>query len=226
MGSRDRKSKVRFTTNIEAEIVYSDGAVRSRIFRPCDAYMFFPLVSGFRPPERTVFVDRILLRRRGTVVHSLDGSDLGEHLEEAPPRIRSVFVDEAGYRFAPSGTSRCATLLSAFDAPVQVDIVYDDDTEWSTMWQPCTTYLWESAIGRRGTAHEHGSARSMVISRNGTVVHDLDQRAIRETFRAYLNLKIPFLYVVDESGFKEVDRRKLFVDDYTHEHCARPSIAA
>ena len=185
-----------FATNVEWEAKLTDGTVRRGNHRPCSAFMFFrPQPMGY---SRTVFVERFTVWKDGALIGEYEGANV----EALGADGATAVLDEKGLRRLTG--SECWRLFNTLDRDVHLSARYADSSTVTMTLRPCKRHVWTRDDGAVPTR--------MTITRDGAVLQDLDERAVRKTLKRHITV-----YTVGEAGIVGVAR------DYTAERCAECS---
>ncbi len=185
----------RFAADVDVEIRLTDGTVRRGSYKPCNAYNFFdPQPLGY---ERTVFLERLIFRRDDAVIGDYEGAKV----EALGARGGRAVLDGSGLRRL-TGRTRCSRVFNTLTTDVRLAAVYADGSTASLSLRPCEPYLWTGLDPLRDKelqADDAGPTR-LTVTRGGDLIHELDERAIRKTFKRHLRLRIPTIYAIGESA--------------------------
>ena len=183
-----------FREVVESEVRLTDGTMRRQILVPCREYHFFP--PQRYDPWRKVFVERLTFRREGAVIGVYEGARV-----EALGAYGGVAVlDQSGLRRV--SVRRCSCVFNTLRRDVQVHARYADGSTASLTLRPCHPHLWTGIDLMRNEptpAEEHAVPTRLTISRDGKVIHDLDEGTFRGKFRLHLQAERTMTYAIGES---------------------------
>ena len=175
-----------YAPGVEFEVKLTDGTVRSDTFTPCRLYRVVP--RGVSQMRRTVFVERVTFRKDGAVIGVYEGAKV-----EALGALGGYAVlGESGLRRMPR--LRCSLVFNETGKPLQVVGHYKDGGTASVTISPHEPLVWTSvdlASPRDGGCRLRRWWRCkeqtrLVITEGGTVIHDLDARAIRKKLKPHM----------------------------------------
>lgn len=185
----------RFATDVEVEIRLTDGTVRHTSYKPCNGYSFF----GSQPSGyvRTVFVERLTFRRDGAVIGDYEGAKV----EALGARGGVAVLDPSGLWRLTGVIRKCARVVNTLTTDVRVVAVYGDGSSASLTLRPCEPHVWTGLdpLRDRELQADDASPTHLTVSRGGEVIHELDERAIRKTFK-HLRSWNTTTYTIGESA--------------------------
>ena len=184
-----------FATNVEWEAKLTDGTVRRGTHRPCSQFGFFRAQSWSY--SRTVFVERFTVWKDGVLMGEYEGAKV----EALGADGGTAVLDEMGLRRLTG--SECWRLFNTLDRDVQVSARYADGSTVTMTLRHCERHVWTRDDGAVPTR--------ITITSDGAVLQDLDERAVRKTF------KWRVAYTIGESGIVGAEW------DYTAERCVECS---
>lgn len=176
-----------YAPGVDFEVKLTDGTVRTDTFTPCRLYRFVPMWT-WGSWRRTVFIERVTFRKDGTVLGVYEGAQV-----EALGALGGYAVlGESGLRRMER--LRCSLVFNVTDEPLQVVGHYKDGGTASVTISQREPLVWTSvdlASPRDGGCRLRRWSRCkeqtrLVITQGGTVIHDLDARAIRKTFKRHM----------------------------------------
>lgn len=193
-----------FATDVDVAIKLTDGTVRRRSFSPCERHRVFG--TTFALDRRTVFVERLTVAQDGAVVGDYEGAKV----EARGALGGAALFDESGLRRWTGGS--CSRVFNTTGEVMRVTGHYQDGGTASVTLRPREPLLWISgdlarpkAIGKCRTRWSRGPcqpARRTVITLGGTVIHDLDARAMRKAFKR----RDRTTFAIGESAITRCDR--------------------
>ena len=217
--------------DVEYEIERTDGSSKAGVLPPCVLMSFFPS-HGSLPPnwQRSVFVNRLTIRKDGLEIARFDRDDIEGASQGMRFSDRYLALDENGLRSlgflddVKDPALRCSLILNTLAEDLQVRVVYRDGSDARRTWRACEPFVWSGRdIGRRDRARRGGLVR-LIVARDSEVLHDFDRREFRERVAG----QRAGLLLVTESGFERSDwKRKVeykflpLGTDYRR-HCASP----
>ena len=180
-------------TDVGFEVRLTDGTVRSGTYKPCYGYRFFRT----QPPgyRRTVFVERLTFRKDGAVLGVYEGANV-----EALGATAAMF-DETGLR--QWNLRHCSRVFNTSGQVLRVIGHYEDGDTASVTLRPCEPLLWTSDdLARpRQTDDTKPGPVSLVVTRGDAVIHQLNAREIRKTFKLHLR-RSRVVYAIGTSAIK------------------------
>ena len=186
----------RFATDVDVEVRLTDGTVRRGTYKPCDEHRYFD-AHPLTYMERTVFVERLTVRKDGAVIGDYQGAKV-----EALGAFGGVAVlDESGLRRL-TGHVRCSRVFNTTTTDVRVAAVYGDGSTASLTLRPCEPHLWTGLdpLRDKELQADDASPTRLTVTRDGEVIHDLDERAIGKTFKRHLRSRNLMIYAIGESA--------------------------
>ena len=184
-----------FATSVEWEAKLTDGTVRRGTHRPCSAFGFFDPQPPCR--IRTVFVERFTVWKDGALIGEYEGAKV----EALGARGGTAVLDEKGLRRLTR--SECWRLFNTLDRDVHLSARYADGSTVTMTLRHCERHVWTRDDGAVPTR--------MTITRDGAVLQNLDERAVRKTFKWH------GAYTIGESGIAGAEW------NYTAERCVECS---
>ena len=185
----------RFATDVDVEVRLTDGTVRRGAYKPCNGYRYFdPQPMGY---QRTVFLERLIVRRSGTIIGDYEGAKV----EALGARGGIAVLDESGLRRL-TGRRWCSRVFNTLTTDVRLAAVYADGSTASLTLRPCEPHLWTGLdlVGDRKLQADDAGPTRLTVTRGGDVIHELDERAIRKTFKRHLRLGNLMIYAIGESA--------------------------
>lgn len=183
-----------FATNVEWEGKLTDGTVRRGTQTPCGGFRFFePQPLGH---VRTVFVEHLTFRKNGALIGEYEGAKV----EALGARGGVAVLDETGLRRVTGGT--CSRVFNILDRDVSVHARYADGSTASLTLRPCQLHVWTGLDPMRaGRTRDDAIPARLTITRDAEVIQDLDELAIRKTFKWHLQrAPWPSVYTIGASG--------------------------
>ena len=184
-----------FATDVDWEGKLTDGTVRRGTQPPCGGFRLFdPQPLGH---IRTVFVERLTFWKGRALIGAYEGAKV----EALGAQGGVAVLDETGLRRVTGGT--CSRVFNMLDRDVRVTAHYADGSTASLTLRPCELHVWTGLdpIRPRRTREHDAVPTRLTITRDGAVIRDLDERAIRKTFKWHLRrAPWPSVYTIGASG--------------------------
>ena len=218
--------------DIEYEIERTDGSTDTGTLPPCVSTPFFQIVGTFpRNWQRSVFVNRLTIRKDGVEIARFDRDDVEGAGRGRRSSDRYLALDDTGLRSLGLledikwPVTECSLILNTLAEDLQVRVVYHDGSDAHRTWRACEPFVWSGRdVGRRDRGHRVRVAR-FIVARGGEVLHDFDG----DEFLEHVAKQRRGLLLVTESGFEpsgwepKVEYRYIVPlgTDYRR-HCASP----
>ena len=185
----------RFATDVDVEVRLTDGTVRRGTYKPCDGHRYFDPQPVNH--QRTVFLERLIVRKDGAVVDDHEGAKV----EAMGARGGIAVLDESGLRRL-TGFRWCSRVFNTSTTDVRLTAVYRDGRTASLTLRPCEPHRWTGLdpLGGDEAQTEDAIPTRLTVTRDGEVIHDLDERALGKTFKRHLRSRNLMIYAIGESA--------------------------
>ena len=175
-----------YAPGVDLEVKLTDGTVRTDTLTPCSPYWAVP--RGVSQMRRTVFVERVTFHKDGALL----GVHEGAKVEALGALGGYAVLGESGLRRV--ARLRCSLVFNKTGEPLQVVGHYKDGGTASVTMTHHEPLVWTSVD--LASPHDGGcrlrrwwrckNQTRLAIAQGGTVIHDLDARAIRKTFKRHM----------------------------------------
>lgn len=189
-----------FATDVEAEVRLTDGTTHRETYGPCINHSFYDILPFGR--VRTVFVERLTFWKDGERIGEYEGATV-EALGAIGGR---ALLDESGLR-RDTGNRQCSRVFNTLDRDIRVSTRYADGSTASLTLRPCKPHLWlgNDPLRDERARREEIAPTRLTVAHDGRVIHDLDERAIRKTFKRHLRSGWAMIYAISNSDIAGVE---------------------
>ncbi len=170
-----------YAHDVQIEAKLTDGSSENRTLEPCGTAFFFGYRAMGPGWKRTVFVDKLTVRRDGVLLARFDGEDVEAATPDDEDANRFAVIDETGLRLE-TGRRQRDRILNTLAEDVQLRVVHTDGTDQVRTWRACEARVWFGGDIGPGDRRRVDVAR-LLVTRDGEVLQDLDRQALTDAFR-------------------------------------------
>lgn len=117
--------------------------------------------------------------------------------------VRTLIIVLLIYLLAGCDRYSGPLLQNGFSSEIEVTVLYEDGSEYSEVWVPCKrVFIGASEIGRLGLDKKETSISTIIVEKEGEVVHRFDEQEINSLIGKAKKQKNGVVWLLNADGVR------------------------